>query len=591
MTRRTTERGQALALVLIALAMGTTLIVPTLSYMATGLRAQQINEDYLAGLESADAGLLDAIWRILSQAVLQEVNEEGSYAYDFELGWKRWPVTIEVPSIGGSEWQTIKNNNQCKIDVEPNWVGAELTEDMTFYYVVRLRMVHWDVVEFCFELPTGLVYVSNSVRTAGPESISTIDPDAEVDAPDSKYWRTKSPAGWTDMISGAFLEYEQRPSTIVPGVKYLIKEWLMPDKPWTEMNSGTSNDLNGIWGSAPSGIPVAVGDAGTLLRYTNNSWNQVDSGTTETLCDISGSCDTDVFAVGHEGTILHYDGTGWQSMESGTTVDLRSVWACSSSCVFAAGPGTVLHYDGTSWSPLGDVTGDLYGVWARAYNDVFAVGRDGAIIHYNGVSWRSMDSGTTNDLYDIWGTTGNRVFAVGSEGTVLQFDRGVWSAMDSGTTEQLTGIWGRDSGDILAVGNAGTIIHYDGSAWTELTSGATEDLRDIWADSDTDIYAVGIDGTILHYHRVQKLTWIPEFGATGNDTFIMVLQAKGMPSWGLHYVYPVFGDGVSVYPLEPTAALASAMYNILIDYGGQTISAVIAITAEGIKLISYTVIE
>ncbi|NQT48004.1 MAG: hypothetical protein HQ578_03415 [Chloroflexi bacterium] len=65
-----------------------------------------------------------------------------------------------------------------------------------------------------------------------------------------------------------------------------------------------------------------------------------------------------------------------------------------------------------------------------------------------------------------------------------------------------------------------------------------------------------------------------------------------MAGQGIHSVTPHFGDGVDFITMETTASIASAMYNIFIDFGEQTISAIVALTGEGDpKLISYHVID
>ncbi len=68
-------------------------------------------------------------------------------------------------------------------------------------------------------------------------------------------------------------------------------------------------------------------------------WSQMTSGTTEDLNRVWGTSADDIFAVGRNGTVLHYDGTSWTPMQSGTTEILRGVWGASSSDVFAAGGG------------------------------------------------------------------------------------------------------------------------------------------------------------------------------------------------------------------------------------------------------------
>jgi len=73
----------------------------------------------------------------------------------------------------------------------------------------------------------------------------------------------------------------------------------------------------------------------------------MDSGTTNGLSGVWGSCSHDVFAAGSRGTILHYDGVRWRAMSSGTANDLYGVWGSGGSDVFAvAWGGTILHYGG-----------------------------------------------------------------------------------------------------------------------------------------------------------------------------------------------------------------------------------------------------
>ena len=45
-----------------------------------------------------------------------------------------------------------------------------------------------------------------------------------------------------------------------------------------------------------------------------SAWSEMDSGTTDTLWGVWGSSGSDVFAVGDNGTILHYNGSTWSPM-------------------------------------------------------------------------------------------------------------------------------------------------------------------------------------------------------------------------------------------------------------------------------------
>ncbi len=246
------------------------------------------------------------------------------------------------------------------------------------------------------------------------------------------------------------------------------------DGNWKEMESGTKEDLSGIWGSSSSDV-FAVGLEGTILHYDGDTWEEMTSNTTNGLRGVWGSSSTDIFAVGGNGTIRHYDGSTWEEMNSGTTRYLYDVWGSSSSDVFAVGSkGVIQHYDSSTWEKE---TGsrvqsyipqeDLVCVWGSSPDHILAVTfgtvrtyddgntrRLGTIMYYNGSNWRKMFSITKNFsdirdaalfsdpmVSDVWCSSFSDVFAVGAEciiGDALKRERTIW--------------------------------HYDGSTWEAMTS-------------------------------------------------------------------------------------------------------------------------
>ena len=195
---------------------------------------------------------------------------------------------------------------------------------------------------------------------------------------------------------------------------------------WSAVTSGTTVQLNEIWGSSPSNI-FAVGASGTIRNYNGNAWSKMTSGITSlfppSLNSVWGLSPSNVFAVGASGTIRKYNGTSWSAMTSGTTAQLNSVWGSSSSNVFAVGAlGTIRYYNGTSWSAMtSGTTKNLNGVWGTGANDVFAVGDSGTVLHYNGTAWSTMNSTITTALYSIWGSSFDNVFAIGASGKIIQY--------------------------------------------------------------------------------------------------------------------------------------------------------------------------
>lgn len=211
---------------------------------------------------------------------------------------------------------------------------------------------------------------------------------------------------------------------------------------WTQMDSYPGYSTDAVWGS--SGNDVFALSGGTVYHYDGLTWSIFYRSTSvssmPSLHGIWGRSGSSVFAVGGAqrldgygdwvpfAAILHYDGATWTAMESSTTNTLRDVWGSSENNVFAVGDaGTILHYDGSEWSTVtSGIAPDLHAVWGSSENDVFAVGDAGTILHYDGNTWSRMSFWSTrtgssrnmDPLYGIWGSSENDVFAVGSE-TIL----------------------------------------------------------------------------------------------------------------------------------------------------------------------------
>ncbi len=231
------------------------------------------------------------------------------------------------------------------------------------------------------------------------------------------------------------------------------------------------------------------------------TWNSMTSGSSKDLQSIWGASSSQVFAVGKSGTILQYDGSKWSPMSSGNTSDIRGVWGTDGSDVFVVGgSGMIAHYDGSKWSPMSSGnTSDLQCVWGTSRTDVFAAGNSGIILHYDGSKWSPMSSGTSSDLQCIWGASRTDVFAVGKSGTILHYDGSRWSSMSSGTQGDLYGIWGAAGTDVFVVGESGMIAHYDGSKWSPMNRNTISELRAVWGFSSSDVFAVGWSGAVLRY--------------------------------------------------------------------------------------------
>ena len=169
------------------------------------------------------------------------------------------------------------------------------------------------------------------------------------------------------------------------------------------------------WSSGPTDGFV-VGDGGMIAHYDGTNWNPQASGTTQQLNGVWGVGSAGpAFAVGAVGTILSYDGTAWSAQASGTSQPLYAIWGTSANDIFAVGgAGTILHYNGTAWTAQSSgISAALYGVWGISGNSVFVVGDAHSILYYDGTSWTSQTSNAAINLRGVWGRSATDVFAVG----------------------------------------------------------------------------------------------------------------------------------------------------------------------------------
>jgi hypothetical protein len=269
---------------------------------------------------------------------------------------------------------------------------------------------------------------------------------------------------------------------------------------WILLDSGTSDNLNSIWGTGSNAVFIA-GENGNILRYDNSTWKPMDSNTIKDLYAIWGTSISNIFTAGESGIILHYDEENWTPMSSGTSVDLYAIWGTSKNDVFAVGSsGTILHYNGTNWSGMNSgTTNDLSAIWGSAGNDVFAVGKSGTILHYNGSLWSPQSSGITTDLNSVGGTSASSVFTAGKSGTILHYDGSLWTSMSSGTNRDLYGVWGYAETNVFVVGELGIITRYNGSEWKSMSRNTLEKLNTVWGFSPIDIFCAGESGVIQRY--------------------------------------------------------------------------------------------
>ncbi len=289
--------------------------------------------------------------------------------------------------------------------------------------------------------------------------------------------------------------------------------------------------ISGLWARALVVTTVALmGAAGCDGEGGGEAkrWSVVAEGLDEALLAVHGTSSTDVWAVGADRgqgpLVLRYDGQAWTRLETGTQGDLWWVHAVPEGPVFlAGGNGTVLRYeDGvfTREATPGVAAHTVYGMWARAADDVYAVGsvagRDGFIWRYDGQAWRNVDLPATTELgptgslpgfFKVWGDD-DETFVVGGHGRMFRLgDDGSLERVGEGATSSTLFTVHSAGGPFVAVGGAsgGVIVEGEHTTVVEATPQGCPLLQGVCVTEDGQGYATGFQGTI--YRRDGPGQW------------------------------------------------------------------------------------
>jgi hypothetical protein len=207
-------------------------------------------------------------------------------------------------------------------------------------------------------------------------------------------------------------------------VRYLNGQFI--DLPIPAILMGWS--INKLWGTSSNDMYV-VGNEGNIAHYNGTTWTKIESGTTLNVNDIWGinnsdnnglvlCAATDLFTNNERKLLrikndLSVDTLSWQPNEI-----LMSVWFNSPNKIITAGGGIFFRVN-EQWIeqiPLPPYL--IKNLRGAGLNDIWAVGGFGVVNWYNGLNWAQipqleLQGGNYNSV-DI---KGNRVCIVGYNGT------------------------------------------------------------------------------------------------------------------------------------------------------------------------------
>jgi hypothetical protein len=281
-----------------------------------------------------------------------------------------------------------------------------------------------------------------------------------------------------------------------------------PTLAWRKQTSGTTQNLNGLWGSSASDL-YAVGAGGAILHSRGDGqWSAQSSGTTMTLSAVWGSSAQDLYVVGAQ-TVLRSTGDGQWHSETAPGNAYEAVWGSGAGDVYIAGILGIAHSTGDgSWvaqSPSQLARG-YFGLGGRSASDVWAVGGDGQTTvgqliggaeRFNG-NWSWTALGSTENMKSIVFTAAG-TFIVGNGGQIWCDGGGGFVQQPSNDLNDLNSVWADSTGTLFAVGGSGSVVTSSGDGnWTGEATPSALPLNAVWGASTVDVYAVGYAGEILH---------------------------------------------------------------------------------------------
>lgn len=213
-----------------------------------------------------------------------------------------------------------------------------------------------------------------------------------------------------------------------------------------------------------------------------------------------------------DGSTSGVDGT-WTKVPAPALLggsNLWAIWGRNANDIWAVGDGPkIIHFDGTLWtsSPT-----NLPSTTAVALNTVWGTSTIVRAQGFNGLSLlRTSDWAKDEDLsyaaYGLWGTSDTDIWSVGGGGMIpfgkiFHYDGTRWEEQRSEYGTAYFGVWGSSSHDVWTIGYKGEIEHYDGQVWTTIVQESHDDTsppyRAIWGSGAHDVWAVGTK--ILHYN-------------------------------------------------------------------------------------------
>ncbi len=240
---------------------------------------------------------------------------------------------------------------------------------------------------------------------------------------------------------------------------------------WTEMEPPAGTPLLvWVYGFGPNDV-FSVGLNGAVVHYDGTAWTALDSGTTEDLWGVFGFSNDDLWIVGGfaditpDPVILHYDGstfepyalTAEENERSATT--MFKIWGYDQDSLFMVGQrGQINHWTGTNWEYSGagpNADQDFVSLWGTSADNIVAVGGrgNGRIATWDGSAWTTLQPPAIGGLNGVTMLDPNTAIVGGINGYVASFDvaTGELTPESAPTTIDVHALWHDGAGTTYGV--------------------------------------------------------------------------------------------------------------------------------------------
>ena len=274
---------------------------------------------------------------------------------------------------------------------------------------------------------------------------------------------------------------------VVGGVEAQGEIYHFDGTEWSPMTVPAGQGLL-VWsyGFAPDNV-YSVGVNGAMVHFDGTAWSAIETGTEQDLWGIFGTADDDLWIVG-----------GDPDTDDCGDPDIDGEQAC------------LWHFDGKTLTPHALAKGvndrgatSIFKVWGIG-DLLFAVGQKGLILQYDGAQWSRISGGAeaNDDFVSLWGPSADEIVAVGGRGNarIATWDGSAFETTSPSGIGGLNAVFMTEADEAIVGGIYGWVGNFTPSTGELTEEGilTTVDIHAIWGDGAGRFYAVG--GNFIEPH-------------------------------------------------------------------------------------------